>query len=581
MCGIAGCWGEPKAEGLTNKMLDFLSHRGPDGRGVWPSGARGAIGSVRLAIRDQSCGSQPIINETGTHALVANGEIYNLEALRANLVSRGHRFRSHADSEAILHIFEGEDVAGFSQLDGMYACAVATRDRLVLGRDSMGIKPLYLAWNGQRGTACYARFASELKALVGSRLPVRPLMPGEVFDSEAGILQPRDVGYTRMAAESAQQDPPVELAESVAKLRSVIEKAVCSHLASDVPVGVLLSGGLDSSIVAAVAARFIRPLHTFTVATPGSPDLEAARCVAEALGTVHHEWLFEVEEIQTALPHIAYYLESCERFLVRHAIPTWFACALAAQRISQGNGGRLVASGRVSREFEPFRVLLVGEGADELFGGYDYWQKLALADPVAARDELDRSLRDLHWTNLQRVDRMSMAHGVECRVPFLQRDVVAFARNLPIELLIGRNPLDGTLISKYILRLAFESALPPAIIWGKKRQFAEGAGFPALWDQLLREEKPLIRAHRRRHRHIEFRSDEEALFHYYLYERFGADRVLWDNIVRWHELMEGKKPHFTSSFAPRRTFWEATRRFLCRGNGPSQNESIPPPREKN
>ncbi|MCX7963256.1 MAG: asparagine synthase (glutamine-hydrolyzing) [Candidatus Sumerlaea chitinivorans] len=581
MCGIAGCWGEAKASELANSMLDILAHRGPNGRGVWPCGETAAIGSVRLAIRDLSRGSQPIVNETGTHALVANGEIYNLEALRAELGSRGHRFWSHADSEAILHLFEEEDVSGFAQLDGMYACAVATRDRLVLARDPMGIKPLYLAWNGQRGTACCARFASELKALVGSRMPVRPLMPGEVFDSEAGILQPPLAGYAGVAVESAQQEASIELPRLAAKLQSLIEKAVCSHLASDVPVGVLLSGGLDSSVVAAVAAQHIRPLHTFTVACPGAPDFEAARCVADYLGTIHHEWILEPVTIQQALPHIAYHLESCDRFLVRHAIPTWFACALAAQRIGTEMGAKFCALSKLSMDFAPFRVLLVGEGADELFGGYDYWQKLALADPVAARNELDRSLRDLHWTNLQRVDRMSMGHGVECRVPFLQRDVVAFARSLPIEALIGQNPVDGTQISKYLLRLAFESALPPEIIWGKKRQFAEGAGFPDLWDQLLREEKPLIRAHRRRHRHIEFRTDEEALFHFYLYERFGADRALWDNIVRWHELMEGKKPPFTSSFAPRHSFWEAARRLLHWGNSPSQNESIPLSREKN
>jgi asparagine synthetase B (glutamine-hydrolysing) len=159
---------------------------------------------------------------------------------------------------------------------------------------------------------------------------------------------------------------------------------------------------------------------------------------------------------------------------------------------------------------------------------------------------------------------MSMAHSVECRVPFLQQDLITFARSLPIETLIGQNPLDGMPIGKYLLRLAFESVLPPEIAWGKKRQFAEGCGFPTLWHQLLKEEKSCLRAYRQRHRSIDFRTDEEALFHLYLYEWFGADRVLWDNIPRWHELMEGKKPPRPSSFQPRRTLWELARLLLRR-----------------
>ncbi len=239
--------------------------------------------------------------------------------------------------------------------------------------------------------------------------------------------------------------------DAVAALRAELVRAVAKRLMSDVPVGAFLSGGLDSSLLCALARPMVDELHTFAVGLDGSPDLVAARRVAEHLDTVHHEYIITAQEMAEALPTILYHLESFDQDLVRSAIPCYFCSRLAAEQV---------------------KVVLTGEGADELFAGYTYHRAMPLD---ALHEELHRSVLSLHNINLQRVDRLTMAHGLEARVPFLDTDLVDLALRMPVDLKL-RSTGDGELVEKYILRLVAEPLLPAEIVWRGKQQFDEGSG---------------------------------------------------------------------------------------------------------
>jgi asparagine synthase (glutamine-hydrolysing) len=490
-------------------MLDAVAHRGPDDRGIHVIPGRGVIGNVRLAIMDPEHGVQPLFNEDRRIALVANGEIYNYPLLRPALEARGHRFATGSDNEAIVHLFEDHDSATFSRLDGMFAIAVAGADRLMLARDPIGIKPLYISWNGRTGAACRLRFASELHALTGSPDPVRPLAPGCMFDSERGLSAFFDLALPR----------PLDEAEETisARLAQTLRESVRSHLMSDVPVGVFLSGGLDSSIVAALMRPHVKELHSFTVGLPGSQDLKHARIVADRLGTIHHEGHFGVDDVVRELPAIARHIESYDRYIASNSIPAWFCSRLAASTV---------------------KVALVGEGADELFAGYTYYR--SIRDPEVLRRELHRGIADLHQTNLQRVDRMSMAHGVECRVPYITPAVVNLALAIPVHLKVreGRDRGDGKRIGKYILRRTFDGLLPDEIIWGSKRDFDHGSGMTEILGEAVNRAVAGLdtKAYRRLHRSAWLRRDEEVCFHKLLRDAYGDDPAIFDNVARWSKL---------------------------------------------
>ncbi len=505
MCGIAGIWGVAD-EGVVAAMLDKIAHRGPDGRGVHVIPGRGAIGNVRLAIMDPEHGIQPLFTEDRRLALVANGEIYNYPSLRPALEAAGHRFATGSDSEAIVHLFEDRDTESFAGLDGMFAVAVAGPDRLVLARDPIGIKPLYIAWNGRTGAACRLRFASELHALAGSPDPVRPLAPGALFDSERGLST-----FFELRLPPTLDEPEETIA---VRLADALRESVRSHLMSDVPVGVFLSGGLDSSVVAALMRPHVKELHSFTVGVPGSRDIELARVVADRLGTIHHEGFFGADDVVRELPAIARHIESYDRYMVSNSIPAWFCSRLAASTV---------------------KVALVGEGSDELFAGYTYY--LTIRDPEILRRELHRGIADLHQTNLQRVDRMSMAHGVECRVPYISPAVVDLALSIPTGLKI-RADKHGETCGKYILRRAFDGLLPDEIIWGTKRNFDEGSGMTGMLDEAIHRcaAQSDLAAHRKRHRDVWLPRDEEALFHKLLRDAYGDDPAVFDNVARWSQL---------------------------------------------
>ena len=327
----------------------------------------------------------------------------------------------------------------------MYAFAVQRGDELLFGRDPVGIKPLYL---GLRGTDTV--FASEVKAFPSGTRDVRPLPPGTLWSSRTGVSR-----------FDGLPDPDVEdrpATESVAAVREALERSVERHLMADVPVGAFLSGGLDSSAICALMARHVPRLQTFAVGLPGSPDLVAARTVAAHLGTEHHERVIDPAEIAAALPHIVWALESTDPDLVRSAVPTWFVAELAARHV---------------------KVVLTGEGADELFAGYRYH---ADVPRDLLRAELRRSLGEMHHVNLQRVDRMTMAHSLEARVPFLDLDFIDSALRVPVELKL---PTGGP--EKWVLREAVSELLPPEVVWRAKSQFDEGSGVGDLVDRALAE----------------------------------------------------------------------------------------------
>ena len=498
MCGIAGIWGNIDDSTLTN-MIHLQRHRGPDGRGTFVNPGHGALGHTRLAIMDPGGGQQPIHNEDRSATLVANGMIYNHPQLRGRL-GQAHNFTSGSDSETILHVFEEQGLATPGLLDGMFAFAIATGERLFLARDYIGIKPLYYAHPENSGKPMY--FASELKALAPLGMTVQEFPPGTCYDSETGF----HTYY--VVPDRAPMD--LALAQHVGRVREAVEAAVEKRLLSDVPLGAFLSGGLDSSIIAAVAAQRMPKLHTFSVGIEGSRDLAAARRVSQHIGSIHHEYIYSASEVVEALPEIVYYLESFDRDLVRSAIPTWFCARLAAQEV---------------------KVILTGEGADELFAGYKYHKDIR--DPQVLRTELRRSITRMHNINLQRVDRMTMRHGIEARVPFLDRDVIELGSTVPTEWKL--RDVNGVPVEKWILRKAFEDLLPSEIVWRDKEQFDEGSGMVDLLPQLIGEATASIDipAYQARHEADRLRSAEECWYHQLLVDAFDDAKPVLANVGRW------------------------------------------------
>lgn len=444
MCGFACLWRHDD-EALAKRMIEKIEHRGPDETQVYRSPSVPAImAHCRLSIIGPSDGSQPIYE--GDNILVANGEIYNYSDLRAILGESA--FETRSDSETILHLFRSNQLRWVTKLDGMFAFVLATPERIIAARDPLGIKPLYVAHLEDGGLA----FCSELKAFDGLGLSrIETINPGEMFDSLDGTRR-----WFRMPQGAAEPEPGFDLEAVCHELRLTLEDAVKKWMVADVEVGSFLSGGLDSSIIAAIAAQTTdRPLKTFAVGLEGSPDVRAAAQVAEHIGSDHHQLTFTPEEVVEALPHVIYHLESADVDLVRSAIPTHFATTLARRHV---------------------KAVLTGEGADELFAGYAYHHDYAHS-PRELADELTRSLSCMHNINLQRVDRITMAQGLEARTPFLDRDLIDFAQSIPASLKMhATQDSTGTTIEKWILRKACQDLLPHDLIWRKKAQFDEGTG---------------------------------------------------------------------------------------------------------
>ncbi|HEX6444552.1 MAG TPA: asparagine synthase (glutamine-hydrolyzing) [Streptosporangiales bacterium] len=421
---------------MLDDALDRLAHRGPDGVGTYEVGGTNLMGHRRLAIIDPANGHQPLTTPDGD-ALVANGMIYNDAALRAEIGPGA--YATGTDSESILHAVRKWGPDAPRHLDGMFAFVYATPDRVVAARDPLGIKPLYRVRIGD-----VTGFSSEVKAFDGVADEITEFPAGHVYDSARGMLRYYDVPDLDPAARK-----PADVAHD---FLDVLEAAVVKRLRSDVPLGALLSGGLDSSLVCALARRHVEELHTFAVGLPGSADLVAARRVAEHLGTIHHEMVVSPDDVVRSLPDVVFHLESSDVDIVRSATMTWQVMRFAAEHVT---------------------VVLTGEGADELFAGYRYYADYD--DPDLLHAELRRSLSNMHNANLQRVDRMSMAHGVEARVPFLDKAVIAAAMDIHPRLK-QYAPGSDQLVEKWVLREAASGLLPDEIVWRTKAQFDEGSG---------------------------------------------------------------------------------------------------------
>jgi asparagine synthase (glutamine-hydrolysing) len=323
----------------------------------------------------------------------------------------------------------------------MFAFVFAAEGRFVAARDPVGIKPLY--WAQRRGSV---RFASEMHAFDPDWQPyVEPFPPGCAWTPEDGLVR-----FASAVPERLEAPPADRLVDGT---REALVDAVVRQLMGDVSVGVFLSGGLDSSLVAAIAARTVAArgerLQTFAVGTPDSPDLAAARRVAEHIGSDHHETTYTAEEALAALPTVVRSIESFDPGLVRSAVPNFMLARFTAKHV---------------------KVVLTGEGADELFAGYDYLREFG--EPERLHEELVRTVRALHNLNLQRCDRVTMAHGLEARVPFLDREVIRWALSLPPEAkLVGAGSPE-----KRLLREAFAGWLPDDLLWRDKAEFGDGSG---------------------------------------------------------------------------------------------------------
>jgi len=496
MCGIAGIWGQADVS-LVKNMMSRVRHRGPDAEGMFVSqNGPGVLGHRRLSIMDPEGGDQPIYNEAKTMAVIANGEIYNFPHLRAELAKR-HKLYTTSDSEAIVHLYEDHGVSMVEHLDGMYAFVVADEHNLFAARDPIGIRPLYL---GKKNGAWL--FASELKAFPSNCDSVQEFPPGAFFHSDRGF----STFYT--VPEVLSRPAPVK--DYINNIRETLENAVVKRLMSDVPLGAFLSGGLDSSIIAALARKQMDRLHTFSVGIEGSRDLEAARLVSRHLDTIHHEYILTEQEVKDKLPEIIYYLESFDQDLVRSAIPCYFTSRLAADYV---------------------KVILTGEGADELFGGYTYYKDIVDADFL--HRELRRSITSLHNINLQRVDRMTMAHAIEGRVPFLDLSMIRLGQLIPPEMkIVGSPPIE-----KWILRKAFEDLLPTEITWREKEQFDEGSGTVEMLEGVLTGVmgKTEMQNYCCRFSETQLRSAEECHYHRLFMEVFEQPGLMLANVARWAE----------------------------------------------
>ena len=467
MCGIL-CAFDLKQSNVSIRpqileMSKKLRHRGPDWSGIYDA-SNAVLSHERLAIVDPTSGNQTLISPSKKLILAANGEIYNHRALRSTCDSE-YQFQTESDCEVILALYEKEGKDFVKKLNGIFAFAIydQERDEYFIARDHMGIIPLYMGWDGD-GTFYVA---SELKALEGVCSKIELFPPGHYLHSAQGKpVKWYTPDWTKY--ETVKDNPT-----SIEDLHDALADAVHRQLMSDVPYGVLLSGGLDSSITSALAKKFAAKriesgdtqtawwpqLHSFSVGLEGSPDLAAAQKVAEHIGTVHHEIKFTIQEGLDAIREVIYHLETYDITTIRASTPM-FLMARAIKALG-------------------IKMVLSGEGADELFGGYLYFHKAPNAEEF--HEETVRKLDKLHQYDCLRANKSLAAWGIEGRVPFLDKEFIEVAMRL--------NPKDKMITSdrmeKWVLRKAFESYLPESVAWRQKEQFSDGVGYS--WIDTLKD----------------------------------------------------------------------------------------------
>ena len=459
MCGIVAILDvKAQTKALREKALRMsqkIRHRGPDWSGVYCGGSA-ILAHERLSIVDPESGGQPLFSPDRKQILAVNGEIYNHQDIRRRYAGH-YDFQTGSDCEVILALYLEKGIDFLEDLSGIFAFVLydEERDEFLIARDPIGVIPLYIGYddNGM------VYVASELKALEGQCERYEPFLPGHYYWSK----QPGMQRYYRR--EWMQYDAVKDNDASVEAIRDALESAVKRQLMSDVPYGVLLSGGLDSSVISAIAEKYSEMrieddsqtkaywprLHSFAVGLKGAPDLAKARLVADHIGTVHHEINYTIQEGLDAIRDVIYYIETYDVTTVRASTPMYLLA-----RVIKSMGIKMVLS---------------GEGADEIFGGYLYFHKAPTAKDF--HEETVRKLSKLHLYDCLRANKSLSAWGVEGRVPFLDKEFldVAMRTNPKAKMCPGQT------IEKKIVREAFAELLPEEVAWRQKEQFSDGVGY--------------------------------------------------------------------------------------------------------
>jgi asparagine synthase (glutamine-hydrolysing) len=454
MCGILAIIGKGKDQELVKQLSKRMSHRGPDESDLHVTDNGHILSHERLSIIDLHSGRQPIQGSSSAW-MIHNGEIYNHQELRDGILKH-HIFRTKSDSEVIVHLYEEFGYDFLNKLDGDFAFVVINGDDYIAGRDPMGVKPLYYGLD-ERGRMY---FASEMKPIADQCKTFSTFPPGHYYTPKTGFVKYYKPEYDDYRKATSELDLKL--------IRDTLTEATRKRLMSDVPIGVLLSGGLDSSLTSSIASRLLKEkgktLHSFSIGLDGdAPDAKAARKVAEFLGTQHHEVHFTIEQGIEILDKLIWHLETYDVTSVRASTPMYF---LSKAITDMG-----------------IKVVLSGEGADEIFGGYLYFRNAPSTEDFQ-KETIER-VQKLFTADLLRADKSTMAHGLEARVPFLDKTFLDVAMLVKPE---EKQPKTYDGKEKYILRKAFDTPdnpyLPDEVLWRQKEQFSDGVGYNWI-DQLI------------------------------------------------------------------------------------------------
>ncbi|HIB14954.1 MAG TPA: asparagine synthase B [Candidatus Marinimicrobia bacterium] len=454
MCGIIGLFNIQNQQAMRTealKMAGKIRHRGPDWSGSY-SDEYCVLMHERLSIVDVEHGAQPLYDTKTKRVLAVNGEIYNHKELEKKL-SNSHDFQTNSDCEVLLYLYDEFGADFLNEIDGIFAFSLYdpnTKDYFV-ARDHIGIIPLYIGWDENGVTYV----ASEMKSIESYCEKLQEFPPGNYY---------KNGEFTQWYQPNWVNEIPTD-AVSLPKLKKALEDSVHKQLMCDVPYGVLISGGLDSSVIAAIAAKYSKKrvesgdaeeawwprLHSFAIGLDGSPDLKAAKIVADAIGTVHHECKYTIQEGLDALRDVIYHLETYDVTTIRAATPMY----LMARKIKSMG----------------IKMVLSGEGADEVFGGYLYFHMAPNKEEL--HHETVRKLQKLSKYDCLRANKSMAAWGIEARVPFLGKEFLEYAMNIdPADKMCS----DGK-AEKYVLRKAFEGIIPDEVLWRQKEQFSDGVGY--------------------------------------------------------------------------------------------------------
>ena len=460
MCGIVGIFGKKEPEARRSqalKMASTIRHRGPDWSGIYSDDSCLLV-HERLSIVDVEHGAQPLYDTTKGRVLIANGEIYDHQQLRATL-KKEHQWQTKSDCEVLLYLYDEQGPDFLPKIDGIFAfCLYDPKTKEVfIARDHICIVPLYIGWD--EDGVMYV--SSEMKALEPYCKKLQEFPPGHYYLGSCLDSKKEFIKWYQPVWAATIPTTPV----SLPILRQELETAVKKQLMCDVPYGVLISGGLDSSLIAAIAAKFSRRrvesgdkeeawwprLHSFSIGLEGSPDIKFARQVAEYIGSVHHELKFTVQEGIDALRDVIYHIETYDVTSIRASTPMY----LMARKIKSLG----------------IKMVLSGEGADEVFGGYLYFHMAP--DAKEFHEETVRKLQKLSKYDCLRANKSMAAWGVEARVPFLDKEFLDYAMSFdPKDKMCGQGKME-----KYVLRKAFEGFLPESVLWRQKEQFSDGVGY--------------------------------------------------------------------------------------------------------